>query len=116
MVELRVCLNPIFEGRNIIIEKVSSGALRIVGRESLVCICEKNTTRFNSTKYKCLLKGCLCWLCLSQFYKFVQYTGMTQRDGMGRVLGGGFRIGNMCTPMEDSCLCMAKPIQYCKVK
>ena len=38
MVELRVCLNPILEGRNIIIEKVSSGALRIVGRESLVCI------------------------------------------------------------------------------
>ena len=30
-------------------------------------------------------------------------TGMTQRDGMGRVLGGGFRIGNTCTPMVDSC-------------
>ena len=32
------------------------------------------------------------------------------------VLGGGFRIGNTCTPMADSCWCMAKPIQYCKVK
>ena len=31
------------------------------------------------------------------------YTGMTQRDGMGREVGGGFRIGNMCTPMVDSC-------------
>ena len=40
---------------------------------------------------------------------------MTQRDGMGREVGGGFRIGNMCTPMADSCWCMAKPIQYCKV-
>ena len=30
-------------------------------------------------------------------------TGMTQRDGMGREVGGGFRIGNMCTPMADSC-------------
>ena len=30
-------------------------------------------------------------------------TGMTQRDGMGREVGGGFRMGNMCTPMEDSC-------------
>jgi len=24
--------------------------------------------------------------------------------------------GNMCTPMVDGCWCMAKPIQYCKVK
>ena len=42
-------------------------------------------------------------------------TGMTQRDGMGREVGGGFRIGNTCTPVVDSCWCMAKPIQYCKV-
>ena len=43
-------------------------------------------------------------------------TGMTQRDGVGREVGGGFRMGNTCTPMADSCQCMAKPIQYCKVK
>ena len=30
-------------------------------------------------------------------------TGMTQRDGMGRKVGGGFRIGNTCTPVADSC-------------
>ena len=30
-------------------------------------------------------------------------TGMTQRDGMGKEVGGGFRMGNMCTPMVDSC-------------
>ena len=36
-------------------------------------------------------------------------------DGMGREVGGGFRMGNTCTPMADSCQCMAKPIQYCKV-
>ena len=29
---------------------------------------------------------------------------------------GGFRMGNMCIPVADSCCCMAKPIQYCKVK
>ena len=40
---------------------------------------------------------------------------MTQRDGMGSEVGGGFRMGNTCTPMADSCWCMAKPIQYCKV-
>ena len=43
-------------------------------------------------------------------------TGMTQRDGMGKEVGGGFSMGNTCTPMADSCQCMAKPIQYCKVK
>ena len=32
------------------------------------------------------------------------------------VWGGGFRIGNSCTPMADSCQCMAKPFQHCKVK
>ena len=42
-------------------------------------------------------------------------TGMTQRDGLGWVVGGGFRMGNTCTPVVDSCQCMAKPIQYCKV-
>ena len=42
-------------------------------------------------------------------------TGMTQRDGTGREEGGGFRMGNTCTPMADSCQCMTKPIQYCKV-
>ena len=36
-------------------------------------------------------------------------------DGMGREVGGGFRMGNTCTPMADSCQCMAKPLQYCKV-
>ena len=34
------------------------------------------------------------------------------REGDGR---GEFRIGNTCTPVADSCWCMAKPIQYCKV-
>ena len=30
-------------------------------------------------------------------------TGMTQRDGMGREVGEGFRMGNTCTPVADSC-------------
>ena len=29
-------------------------------------------------------------------------TGMTLRDGMGREVGGGFRMGNTSTPMADS--------------
>ena len=43
-------------------------------------------------------------------------TGMTQRDGMGREEGGGFRMGKTCIPVADSFRYMAKPIQYCKVK
>ena len=43
-------------------------------------------------------------------------TGMTQRDDTGTVVGRGFRVGNSYTPVVDSCQCMAKPIQYCKVK
>ena len=42
--------------------------------------------------------------------------GMIQRDDMGWEVGGGFRIGNSCTPVVDSCQCTAKPMQYCKVK
>ena len=30
-------------------------------------------------------------------------TGMTQRDGMGREVEGGFRMGNTCMPVADSC-------------
>ena len=28
--------------------------------------------------------------------------GMTQRDGMGREEGGGFRMGNICIAVVDS--------------
>ena len=30
-------------------------------------------------------------------------TGMTWRDGTGREVRRGFRIGNMCMPVADSC-------------
>ena len=42
--------------------------------------------------------------------------GLVHWDDMGREVEGGFRIGNSCIPMADSCQCVAKPIQYCKVK
>ena len=32
-------------------------------------------------------------------------TGMTLKDGMGREVGGGFRMGDTCTSMADSCDC-----------
>ena len=36
------------------------------------------------------------------------YTGKTQRDGMEREVGGGFRMGHTCKSMAGSCQCMAK--------
>ena len=42
-------------------------------------------------------------------------TETTQRDGMEREKGGLFRTGNTCMPVADSCWCMAKSMQYCKV-
>jgi len=35
-------------------------------------------------------------------------TGMTQRDGMGRDVGGRFWMGNTCVHMADSCQYLAK--------
>ena len=42
-------------------------------------------------------------------------TGTTQRDGMGREEGGGYRMGNTCIPVADSFWYLAKLIQLCKV-
>ena len=36
-------------------------------------------------------------------------TGKTQRDGVGREVGGGIGMGNTYKSMADSCQCMAKP-------
>ena len=41
---------------------------------------------------------------------------MTQRDGMGREEGGGFRMGNTCIPVVDSCWYMAKQYNIVKLK
>ena len=42
-------------------------------------------------------------------------TGKTPRDRVEREVGGGIRMGNTCKSMADSCQCMTKPLQYCKV-
>ena len=41
----------------------------------------------------------------------------SQSKGLSRVLSSTTvqKVGNTCTPVADSCQCMAKPIQYCKV-
>ena len=41
---------------------------------------------------------------------------LSHREVVGREMGGGFMFGIACTSVVDSCQCMAKPIQYYKVK
>ena len=65
-----------------------------------IIICEMNHQFRFDAGYRMLRAGALGWP-----------RGM----GWGRRWEVGFRMGNTCIPMEDSCPCMAKPIQYCKV-
>ena len=43
-------------------------------------------------------------------------TGTTQREGMERKEGGGFRMGNTGIPVADSFRYLAKLIQFVKFK
>ena len=42
-------------------------------------------------------------------------TGMTQKDGMRREMGGVFRMGNTCQPWLIHVNVWQKPLQYCKL-
>ena len=67
------------------------------GIQTCIISCKKGITSLGSMQ----IQDSWCWC-----------TGMTQRDGMGREVGGGFMFGNSSTPVVDSCQCMAKLIQY----
>ena len=66
--------------------------------------------------------------CIISYKKWIASSGLMQDTGClelvqwddpegwyGEGGGRGFRIGNTCIPVVDSCWCMAKTIQYCKV-
>ena len=67
----------------------------------------------------CILscKNQIASLCLTQGAACL---GLVHGDDPERCYGEGgrrgFMFGNACIPVVDSCQCMAKPIQYCKVK
>ena len=42
-------------------------------------------------------------------------TGKTQRNRVEREVRGGIRMGNTCKYMADSCHCIKKPLQYCRL-
>ena len=48
--------------------------------------------KYSPVQVRCMILGAWDWC-----------TGMTQRDGTGREEGGGFRMGNTCIPVADSC-------------
>ena len=68
---------------------------------------------FNDKFEKCCQK---LLQAISKRLKIEKSTKLQTITGMGREEGGGFRMGNTCIPVADSCWYMAKPIQYCKVK
>ena len=43
-----------------------------------------------------------------------EHTCSLVRKVLGERGGGVLRMGNTCTPVADSCRCMAKLTQYCK--
>ena len=69
------------------------------GIETCILSCKNRITSL------CLMQDTACW-------------GLVHRDDPEVCCGegGGFMFGNSCTPVVDSCQCMAKPIQYYKVK
>jgi len=79
----------------------------------------------NEWRKKRWKSGILCYQQRKQYWIvehtsfFLKYTNFKSVSSFlknaGREEGGGFRMGNTCTPMADSCWCMGKPIQYCKV-
>ena len=58
----------------------------------LVAQMVKNLPEVKETQVRCMIQDAWGWC-----------TGMTQRDGMGREVAGGFRMGNTCTPVAESC-------------
>ena len=88
-------------------EHVSLGLIKIFEGEHWNVITGTNgTTETLGSSFTCVADYCLSsW---SSFHVKKYRLGMTQRDGMGREVGGGFRMGNTCKSMADSCQCMAK--------
>ena len=66
--------------------------------------------------------------CIISYVKLIASPGSMQDTGYlglvhwddpegwdGKRSGRGVQDGETCTPVVDSCQCMAKPLQYCKV-
>ena len=76
--------------------RVSSPALKYLYFEHKQCTLPPKWLTINKTKH--FYKKCVC----SILDAWGWCTGTTQRDGMGREEGGGFRMGNTCIPVWSS--------------
>ena len=63
-----------------------------VGQFGRMALKMYNIIRQMNRQIRCIIQDAPGWC-----------TGMTQRNGMGRELGGDFMMGNTCTPVADSC-------------
>ena len=66
-------------------------------------------------------------ICILSYVKWIASPGLMKEtgclwmvywddpEGCDGGVGGGLSMGNTCTPVADSCQCMAKPLPYCKV-
>ena len=90
--------------KNRLLDSVGEGEGGMIwenGIETCILSCKKWTASLGSIKDTGCL-GLVHWDDPERWYG----------EGGGR----GFKVGNSCTPVVDSCQCMAKPIQYYKVK
>ena len=91
LLNILLCPGQAFTGKNYSAQNVNNGQVNHVWNELPVQV-------------RCTILDSWGWC-----------TGTTQRDGMGREEGGGFRMGNTCIPVADSFWYLAKLIQLCKV-
>ena len=82
--------------KNRLLDSVGEGEGRMICENSIETCLLPYVKKILSL-FQCMKQGTQSW-----------YTGTTLRDGMKKEVGGGFRMGDTCTPMADSCHCMAK--------
>ena len=82
--------------QNSLLDSVGEGEGRMIW-ENGIEMCKLSYVKRNTIPGLMHDTGCSGWC-----------TGMTQKDGIGREVGGGFRMENTCKPTADSCQCMAK--------
>ena len=71
-----------------LLDSVGWGMIWENGIKTCIISCKERITR----PFQCTILDAWGWC-----------TGMNQRDGTGREEGGGFRMGNTCIPVADSC-------------
>ena len=75
-----------------LLDSVGEGEGGMIWENSIETCILSYVKQITTLQVRCMRQGAQGWC-----------TGMTLRDGMGREVRGGFRMGNTCIPMADSC-------------